>query len=116
MPGDLEIVLKANGGTLNCTVGGENDQPAAAAHVVLIPDPPRERQIALMGECRTDANGACKILGITPGEYHVYALPADVDVDQRDPSAMKAFEQYGAAVKIGEGEQRDVQVKGVPAQ
>jgi protocatechuate 3,4-dioxygenase beta subunit len=113
--GDLEILLKGNGGTLNCTVSGDDDQPSAAQHVVLIPDPPRERQLALMGECRTDAKGTCAILGVAPGDYHVYAFPADMEA-QRDADAMKAFEQYGKAVKIGEGERREVQVKGVPVQ
>jgi hypothetical protein len=116
VPGDLEIVLKANGGTLNCAVHGDDDQPAAAEHVVLLPDAPRERQLALMGECRTDANGACTISGITPGDYHAYAFPADAEVDQRDPGAMKAFEAYGKAVKIGEGERHEVQMKAVPVQ
>jgi hypothetical protein len=114
--GELEIVLKANGGTLNCAVHGDDDQPAAAHHVVLIPDPPKERQLALMGDCRTDANGACTISGITPGDYRVYAFPADAEIDQRDPSAMKAFEAYGKAVKIGESERHEAQIKAVPVQ
>jgi protocatechuate 3,4-dioxygenase beta subunit len=116
VPGDLEILLKGNGGTLNCRVNGDDDQPAAAEHVVLIPDPPRERQLALMGECRTDANGTCAIQGIAPGDYHVYAFPADMAIEWQDPNAMKAFEKNGKSVKVGEGERRDVQVKGVTVQ
>lgn len=116
VPGDLEIVLKEHGGTLNCSVTGDKDESVPAAHVVLLPDPPKERQLALMGECRTDASGACAILGITPGEYHVYAFPTQVEIDQRDQNTMKAYEQYGKAVKIGEGERRDLDLKAVPVE
>jgi hypothetical protein len=116
IPGNLEIILKAHGGTLACSVTGEKDEPVPGGHVVLIPDPPRERQLALMGECRTDGSGACEILGITPGEYHVYSFPTQIEIDQRDPNAIKPFEKYGKAVKIGEGERRDVQLKAAPAE
>lgn len=114
--GDLEIVLKEHGGTLACSVTGEKDEPVSAGRVVLIPDPPRERQRALMGGCSTDARGACEILGVTPGEYHVYAYPMEIVIDQRDPSAFKPFEKYGKAVKIAEGERRDIQLKAAPVE
>ena len=114
VPGDLRIVLKANGGALTCSVSGENDQPVPAAHVELIPDAPQERQLAVFGDCRTDANGTCEIQGIAPGEYHVYAFPSEMDTGARDAGAMKAFEAYGKALKVAEGEKRSVQLKAVP--
>jgi hypothetical protein len=116
IPGPLEIVLKPHGGTLSCSVIGEKDDPVPAGHVLLIPDPPKERQLALMGECRTDANGTCEILGITPGDYHAYAFPTQAEIDHRDPNAIKAFEKYGKPVKIGESERRDVELKTIAAE
>src|SRR5260221_10751173 len=53
--------------------------------ILVAPDAPRQRQVALFGECRTRADGTCKVLGITPGEYHIYAFPAGTEVDRRDP-------------------------------
>jgi protocatechuate 3,4-dioxygenase beta subunit len=114
VPGNLEIVLKANGGSLACSVTDENDDAVPGGRVVLTPDPPREGQLALMGQCSTEATGACEILGITPGDYHIYAFPAEVQVDPRDPNALKAFEKYGTAVKVAEGEHHDVQLKAAP--
>ena len=114
--GNLEVVLKANGGSLTCSVTGEKDEVAPGGRVVLVPDPPRQGQFALMGECRTDANGACEIQGITPGEYHIYAFPPEADLDPRDPDTLKAFEKYGEAVKISEGEHHDMQLKAAPVE
>ncbi len=71
----LKIVLKANGAAVECTAKDENGEPAPGAHVLVLPDAPRRQQAALFGECRTKADGTCKILGITPGEYHVFAFP-----------------------------------------
>ena len=32
----------------------------------------------------------CKITGITPGGYHVYALAQDIQLDHRDPDLLKS--------------------------
>ena len=64
---ELEITLKANGGTLECSVSDSNQEPLPDAQIVLLPDPPRQSQLALYGECRTDATGACTLTGVTPG-------------------------------------------------
>jgi protocatechuate 3,4-dioxygenase beta subunit len=107
----LEIVLKANGGAAECIVKDDAGGPVADATVVLAPDAPRQRQSALFGECRTKADGACNIAGITPGEYHVYAFPAGTQIDHRDPGALKPFEKYGEAMKFAEGERRQANLK-----
>jgi protocatechuate 3,4-dioxygenase beta subunit len=110
----LEIVLKANGGAAEFTVKDDKGALVADASVVLVPDAPRQRQMALFGECQTKADGACEIVGITPGEYHVYAFPDGMQVDRRDPVAMKAFEKYSEAMTFAEGDRRQVDLKTVP--
>jgi protocatechuate 3,4-dioxygenase beta subunit len=110
----LEIVLKANGGAAECSVTNDKGEPVPNASIMVVPDPPRQRQFALFGECRTQADGTCKITGITPGEYHVYAFPAGGEVDRRDPDAFKPFEKYAEAVKFAEGERKPVNLKTAP--
>jgi hypothetical protein len=107
----LNIVLKASGASLECTAKDENGEPAPAAHVLMLPDAPRRQQAALFGECRTKADGTCKILGITPGEYHVFAFPSGTEIDRRDPDALQPFEKYSEAVKLAEGERKSVSLK-----
>ena len=53
-------------------------------------------------------------LGITPGEYHIYAFPAGAEIDHRDPDALKPFEKYGEAMKVAEGERKIVNLKAAP--
>jgi len=53
----------------------------------------------------------CKILGITPGDYHAYALPADIEIDYRDPDSFKALEKFGIAVKLGKGQRQEIELK-----
>jgi len=110
----IDIILKANGGAAECVVKDDKGGLVADASVLLAPDAPRQRQAALFGECRTSADGVCKITGITPGDYHIYAFPAGTQIDRRDPGALKAFEKYGEAMKVGEGERRQVNLKIAP--
>jgi hypothetical protein len=110
----LEIVLKANGGAAECSVTDDKGEPVPNASIMVVPDAPKQRQLALFGECRTHADGTCKITGITPGEYHVYAFPAGTEIDRRDPGALKPFEKYGEAMKFAEGERKPVNLKTAP--
>jgi hypothetical protein len=107
----LDIVLKPNGGAAECTVKDDKGDPVPGANILVAPDAPRQRQAALFGECRTRADGTCKILGITPGAYHVYAFPAGTEIDHRDPDELKPFEKYGEATKFAEGERKVVNLR-----
>jgi hypothetical protein len=107
----LHIVLKANGGTAECTARDEKGEPEPGASILLVPDAPKRHQAALFGECRAKADGTCKIQGITPGEYHVYAFPNGAEIDRRDPDALKPFEKNSEAVKFAEGERKTVNLK-----
>ena len=115
-PLPLEIVLKANGGAAECTVTDDKGDPVPSASVLVAPDAPRQRQAALFGECRTRPDGTCKVVGITPGEYHIYAFPAGTEIDRRDPDALKPFEKYGQAVKFAEGERKLLNLTAAPAE
>ncbi|HUI81607.1 MAG TPA: carboxypeptidase-like regulatory domain-containing protein, partial [Bryobacteraceae bacterium] len=60
-PAPIEVVLKPNGGAVECTVEDDKSEPAAGAMVLLVPDMPKQRPAALFGECNTQADGTCKI-------------------------------------------------------
>jgi len=113
-PSPIEIVLKPNGGALECTVEDDKSEPAAGAMVLLVPDMPKQRPAALFGECNTQADGTCKISGITPGEYHAYAFPSGTEIDRRDPEALKPFEKFSESLKFAEGERKSVELKTPP--
>lgn len=115
-PAPLEIVLKANGGAADCTVTSEQGEPVPGAMVVAAPDKPRDRQLALLGQCQTKADGTCKIGGITPGEYHVYAFAAGTEIDPRDPDTLKPFEKYAEAARFAEGDRKTISLKVAPVE
>jgi Carboxypeptidase regulatory-like domain len=110
----LEIKLSPNGGTVECSVSDSNSSPTPEAHVVLLPDAPRRSQMALHGECRTDAEGTCSLAGVTPGSYHVFAFPTESQLDFRDPESLKDLEKYGKPIKIAEGEKQKAELKVIP--
>jgi hypothetical protein len=102
--GALEIVLKPNGGTVQCSVKNAEGQPVPDAHVRLLPDPPRRGQMALHAECEADASGKCTLLGVAPGAYHGFAFTSEPQIDFRRPEATKDFEDAGKAVKVAESD------------
>ena len=116
LPGSLDIILKANGGTAECAVKNETGEALPGAHVILVPDMPRQRQVALYGDCHTQAGGTCTIVGITPGKYHAYAFPTEIEIDYRDADALKPYETYGKAVKLGEGDRLQLELNAVPVE
>ena len=113
---ELEITLKANGGTLECSVFNSIQEPLPDAQVVLLPDPPHQSQMALYAECRTDASGACTLTGVTPGDYHAFAFASTEEMDFRDSDSLKEFQKLSKPVKITEGDRLKVELEAIPEQ
>ena len=109
-PGQLDVVLKANGGSATCSVVDDKGTAVPLAHVVLAPDTPKNREFALYGECNTESNGSCKITGITPGDYHLYAFPSGMQTDYQDSDLFKTYEATGKAVNVIESQEQQVQI------
>lgn len=110
-PAPIEIVYQAGGATIDCTVRGSKGEPVPGAEVQLLPDVPRRNQRALYSGCRTDATGACSMLGAAPGEYHAFAIAT---IDTSDPDALKDIEKYGKSVMVSTGERQELQLELIP--
>jgi hypothetical protein len=108
---NIEIVLKANGGVVKVVTRTAKGELFPEANVFLTPDQPRQEQVALHGNCVTDARGMCTLRGITPGEYHALAVSKDSGIDFRDPNITKEFEKQTKAVKVVEGDVQDVEIE-----
>ena len=115
-PGSLDIILKANGGTIEFTVTSDTGEAVRQAQVTLVPDAPRQQQVPLYRHCTTEAKGSCTITGIRPGEYHAFAVPTVIDLDYRDPDALEPFTKYATAARIGEGERLQLGLKSAPSE
>jgi hypothetical protein len=112
-PPPVEIVLSANGGTLQAAVANEKGDPIPQANVILVPDPPRRGQRALRGNCTTEASGGCNIRGIAPGDYHAFAFAGSPPFDFED-ATIKEIEKYGKAVTIASGQQAQLTLEPIP--
>ncbi len=112
--GLLKVILKSNGGAVHASVKDAAGKPLPDAHVRLVPDAPRRAQVALYGECKTDASGACDLLGAAPGSYRVFAFAEERQIDFRDPAATADIEDLGKAVNLGEGDRQSLELTVAP--
>jgi hypothetical protein len=110
----LKVTLKGNGGTVQASVKDARGKPLPDCYVRLVPDAPRRAQMALYGECKTDASGACGLLGIAPGSYRAFAFAEERQIDFRDPAATADIEDSGKAISIADGERQGIELIPVP--
>ena len=109
-PSRLEIVLSPDGGRVDGTVSKEHN-PVSGAWVVLVPDPPHRDREEMYGVTTTDASGRFSLLGLSPGDFKLFAWELVQGKNYTDPDFFKAFEDRGTPVHIGEGQQQQVQLE-----
>jgi protocatechuate 3,4-dioxygenase beta subunit len=112
--GRLKVILKSNGATVQASVRNSSGKPLPDSQVRLVPDAPRRAQVALYGECKTDASGVCNVLGVAPGSYRVFAFAEETRLDFRDPAATRDIEDSGKAINVAEGERQSVELTVAP--
>jgi hypothetical protein len=112
--GRLKVTLKGNGGTVQASVKDSRGKPLPDCYVRIVPDAPRRTQMALYGECKTDASGACGLLGVAPGGYRAFAFAEERQIDFRDPAATTDIEDSGKALIIAEGDRQGIELIAVP--
>jgi hypothetical protein len=108
-PSRLEIVLSPEGGRVEGTVSKEQN-PVSGAWVVLAPDPPQRDREEMYSTKTTDTNGRFSMLGLSPGDYKLFAWELVQGRNYSDPDFFKAFEDRATPVHIQEGQQQTVQL------
>jgi len=112
--GVLDILISPNGGQVEGTVTGPNQQPPARAMVVIVPELHRE-QSSLFKIGGVDQSGHFTIKGIAPGDYKLFAWEQIEMGAYQDPEFLKKYESQGEAVAIREGSRENRQLKLIPA-
>jgi hypothetical protein len=108
----LEVVVSANGATVEGVVTDDKDKPASDVQVIFIPDAKRRERHDLYQQVTTDSKGRFSLRGLNPGEYQVFALDAEVDRDEiSDPEFVSTHDALGQTVELEEGDHKSVVLK-----
>jgi hypothetical protein len=86
-------VVASDGGAVEGVALDKNQQPAAGATIVLVPD--RRSRMDLFKSTTSDQNGHYEIASIPPGDYKLFAWD-DIEPDAwNDPDFLKDYEKQG---------------------
>jgi hypothetical protein len=116
-PESIDVVISPRGAAVTGTVQNEKTgNPAPGAMVVLIPqEKERREQQTYVKLINADQSGAFSLSGIAPGEYRLYAWEDVEPGAYLDPDFLKPIESKGEPLTVGEGDQKTVQLKLIPA-
>jgi protocatechuate 3,4-dioxygenase beta subunit len=106
----LDVVLSAEGATLEGAVVDAKDQPVQDAVVVVLPDPDNRSRHDLFKKASTDQHGHFALRGVRPGTYTVMAFD-EFEEDYRDPDVIKPYEDRGQTVRVDKTEHKGVLLK-----
>jgi hypothetical protein len=84
--------------------------PVSGALVVLVPDPPHRDREEMYRMKTADAFGRFSMLGLSPGDYKLFAWELVQGSNYSDPDFFKAFEDRATPVHIEEKQQQTVQL------
>ncbi len=110
----LEIAIGTNPGAVEGTVVNEQQAAAAGVTVVLLPD--FRRRTDLYKTITTDASGRFHMDGVPPGDYRAFAWREVGDGSWQDPEFIRAYENRGTPVRVGEGTPTPVTLTVIPPQ
>jgi beta-lactamase regulating signal transducer with metallopeptidase domain len=110
----IEILISLDGASFVGTVVTGQRQPAANASIVLVPNEPLRDRVELYKNARSGMDGTFRFVGITPGDYRVFAWSDVEDGAWHDPEFMKTYENRGVTVRFAEGTTRNAEVVAIP--
>jgi len=113
----LTVTIAPGAGQIDGSVQNDQQQPAAGALVVLIPDDVKRRERRDSYHTSTsDQYGRFALKGVDPGEYKLYAWDDLESGAYMDPDVMKPFESKGVAMSIHENSHESAQLTLIPAE
>jgi len=110
----LDVLVSADGATIDGTVVDATGKPVADATVVAAPNGERRKRFDVFGEDKSDTQGHFKLRGLISGEYTVLAWE-DPDNNVRDPEFLKTWQNRGEKVQLDDAARKSVSVKVITA-
>jgi hypothetical protein len=106
----VEILLAADGASVEGVVPDAEGKPAAGARVVLAPAPDLRERADAWRTTEADQAGRFQLKGITPGEAKIFAWPDVEEGAWLDPEFLKTIEDQGEPVKLDAREHRALRI------
>ncbi len=110
----IDLVLSANGGTVDGVVVDSKGSPVENTVVLAVPEPRLRGRLDHYHKTITDQSGHFSLRGIRPGDYTLFAWESVEGDAYFNPEFLKSYEGQGIALKVGEGERKSVQVNLIP--
>jgi hypothetical protein len=108
----LDVVIGANGATVDGVVVDDKSNPASDTHVVIVPDATHRQRRDLYHTITTDDRGHFSLIGLNPGEYQLFAADEDAEEDDvMDPEFIRTHESLAHSVELKEGDHKSVELK-----
>jgi len=111
----LDVVVGANGATVEGFVTDNKDKPASNVYVVIVPSDEGSQRRDLYDRTTTDYRGHFSLTGLNPGKFLLFAADEDpYQTDLLDPEFIHAHESLGKSFQLKEGEHQSVILKLAP--
>jgi len=112
-PQPLQIVVAANGATVQGTVVSKS-RPMSSVAVVLVPQESRRQNAALYKNVVTDNNGQFTIQAVAPGSYTIFAWQSVVSGAWQNAKFLEKYQSQGKPVTAQRGGSVRLELEMIP--
>jgi len=106
----LEVVIGANGGSIDGVALNDKREPQAEIKVTLIPETSLRQREDRYKNVVTNESGRFQMLGIAPGTYTLLAWEDVEDGAWFDPEFLRRFEGRGTRIRVDEGSKLNIEL------
>ena len=110
----LEIVINTNAAAVHGSVLNARQEAAANRVVVVVPDVRLRHRSDLYKSVSTDGSGRFRIMGLTPGDYKLFAFDVVEDRAWEDPDFIRNYEDRGKTIHVDEGSDDEIPLAVIP--
>jgi hypothetical protein len=108
--GELDVVIRTNGGSIEGTAMNARREAAPNATVVAVPQGARRGRSDLFKVTSADASGRFRLRGLAPGSYQVFAWEEIESGAWRDPDVIQSLAGFARLISVDDGTRATVDV------